>query len=251
MHPQLLIKEIKMNKLELLELTSKLIAESGMSISELLANTRLLEKYLNTKNNTAPLKTPKFEQFCSELKVQNPITGTVELEYRYFYDNVFDKIETNKEVVINADRQMGMSTFWAVISLYKLIFEPNHTILYLTPSKNDFLNTFRFIFESSPYLGKIGIKHYNSNMIEFDNDSKIFIRQSSEPLMRGLTMNELIIDDADYINYNIFKQIMEAYFPTLATGGKFLMSSYYSGNEESLFLKRFDSSNAGIKIGRD
>lgn len=240
-----------MNKLELLELTSKLITESGMTISDLLYNAKLLEKYLNTTNNTAPLKTPKFEQFCSELKVQNPITGTVELEYRYFYDNVFDKIETNKEVIIDNDRQIGMTTFWAVISLYKLIFEPNHTILYLTPSKNEFLNIFKHIFESSPYLGKIGIKNYNSNMIEFDNGSKIFIRQSSEPLMRGLSMYDLIIDDADYINYNTFKEIMVAYFPTLSTGGKLMMSSYYSGNEESLFLKRFDSCNAGIKIGRD
>lgn len=240
-----------MNKLELLELTSKLISETGMSMSNLIAESRLLERYINSQNNTAPLTVPSFKDFCSDLKAQNPIHGIIQLEYRYFYDDIYSKIKNDREVIIENDRQVGISTFWAVLSLYKLIFNSNHKILYISKIKNGFMDKLKFILESSPYFDKVGIKQYNSNMIEFDNGSQIFIKSSQESFLRGMTINELIIDDADFINYNTYLQIIESYTPTIfPLGGKLLMSSFYSGNEESLFYKRFKGNESSVKIDR-
>lgn len=237
-----------MSKRDLLEFTSKLIAESGMSIPELIANAKSLEKYLNSRSNTVPIQIPSFEDFCSKIIIPDPITGKTPMVYRPYYSKLYALASNNHDVVVCNERQCGISTFWLVYSLYEAIVNQGKKIIILTKSKS-YMDTLNFIFYNS-MNDTIGKYKYNSNMIEFDNGSVITVQPPAGYSLRGATADVIIIDDADFISYSDFSKLISSIPLCPPNDRKVLISSHYSGNQDSLFIKKYTNCNASISITR-
>lgn len=237
-----------MSKRDLLEFTSKLIAESGMSISELIANAKSLEKYLSSRSNTIPIQIPSFEDFCSKIIIPNPINDKTSLIYKPYYSKLYTLASNNHDVVVCNERQCGISTFWLVYALYEAIFNQGKKITILSKIPK-YMDTLNFIYQNS-ISDIIGIFKYNSNMIEFDNGSIINVKYPTEHSLRGVESDIIIIDDADYISYSEFSKIISCIPLCPPNDRKVLISSYYSGNQDSLFIKKYTTGNASISITR-
>jgi hypothetical protein len=102
---------------------------------------------------------------------------------------------------------------------------------------------------------KAGVTQYNRNSIEFDNGSKIMATTTTENTGLGLSLTMIYCDEFAFVNPTIAKEFWTAISPTLATGGKAIITSTPNSDEDQFALiwteacKRFDEHGNDTEVG--
>lgn len=243
-----------MENLDLLKQTAELISQSGMNIEELIKNSKVLESFLQDKENMSPIITSiinnDFVDFCSHLTTMNPAIGYVKIEERDYYSLLHNLISSGeRRIFVKNDRQVGITTFWAAYSLFLSMKNRNTTTVYFDTRLGHFSEVIKNMIVRD-LSGMIGIKRFDTDRIEFDNGSRIIMRAGSHGSTRGLTAHNIIIDNADYLKYDALKEILISSAPSLATSGHLLVSSHYSGKVDSVFYDYYSKCDTTLEIKR-
>jgi hypothetical protein len=92
---------------------------------------------------------------------------------------------------------------------------------------------------------KADVEVYNQGNIDFGNKSRIVARATTEKTGRGMSLSLLYLDEFAFLRPTIAKEFWTAISPTLATGGKCIITST-PNNDEDQFAQIWKDANKKI-----
>jgi hypothetical protein len=196
------------------------------------------------------------EQFDDFLKCCDPDTG-----YLYFMDNFF-MIQHPTRGSINyhpyayqrrliniyhnyrysialMPRQSGKSTSAAGYLLWYAMFIPDSTILIAAhkyTGAQEIMQRVRYAYENCPLYIKAGVTTYNKGSLDFENGSRIVSATTTENTGRGMSITLLYLDEFAFVRPSIAQEFWTSITPTLATGGKAIITSTPNSDEDQFAL---------------
>ena len=145
-------------------------------------------------------------------------------------------------------RQTGKSTTAAGYLLWYAMFVPDSTILVAAHKylgSQEIMQRIRYGYESVPDFIRAGVTNYNKGSIDFDNGSRIVSTTTTENTGRGMSISLLYLDEFAFVRPSIAKEFWTSISPTLATGGKCIITSTPNSDEDQ-FAQIWNQANKNV-----
>ncbi len=195
----------------------------------------------------------QLEEFA---KCADPVTGPMYFMDNFFYIQhptrgrmVYHPFEYQKRLIETyhnyrfsismLPRQTGKSTSAAGYLLWYAMFVPDSTILVAAhkyTGSQEIMQRVRYAYESVPDHIRAGATNYNKGSIEFDNGSRIVSATTTENTGRGMSISLLYADEFAFVRPTIATEFWTSISPTLATGGKAIITSTPNSDEDQFAL---------------
>ena len=193
------------------------------------------------------------------LQIQHPTKGSIQFEPFEFQKKLVKNYHENRFSINMLPRQTGKTTCASAYLLWYAMFVPDSQILIAAhkyTGAQDIMNRFRYAYESVPDFIRPGIYSYNRNTIEFDNGSRVKATTTTENTGRGMSLSVIYCDEFAFVNPpNKAKEFWTALSPTLAPGGKCIITSTPNSDEDQFALlwkeanKNLDENGEVMKTG--
>ena len=192
------------------------------------------------------------DQIQEFMKCADPITGPEYFMSNYFYIQhptrgrmLYEPFEYQKRLIHSyhnyrysislMPRQTGKSTSAAGYLLWYAMFVPDSTILIAAhkyTGSQEIMQRIRYAYESVPDYIRAGATSYNKGSIDFDNGSRIISATTTENTGRGMSISLLYADEFAFVRPTIGREFWTSISPTLATGGKCIITSTPNSDED-------------------
>jgi hypothetical protein len=192
------------------------------------------------------------EQIQEFIKCSDPISGPEYFMSNYFYIQhptqgrmLYKPFEYQKRLIHSyhnyrysislMPRQTGKSTSAAGYLLWYAMFVPDSTILIAAhkyTGSQEIMQRIRYAYESVPDYIRAGATSYNKGSIDFDNGSRIVSATTTENTGRGMSISLLYADEFAFVRPTIGREFWTSISPTLATGGKCIITSTPNSDED-------------------
>ena len=215
------------------------------------------------------------EQLREFAKCADPITGPEYFMSHYFYIQhptkgrmLYEPFDYQKRLIHTyhayrfsislMPRQTGKSTSAAGYLLWYAMFVPDSTILIAAhkyTGSQEIMQRIRYAYESVPDFIRAGAVSYNKGSIDFDNGSRIVSATTTENTGRGMSISLLYADEFAFVRPTIGREFWTSISPTLATGGKCIITSTPNSDEDQFATlwkganKQFDEFGNPTEIG--
>jgi hypothetical protein len=208
------------------------------------------------------VKAPYRQQYWTDqqleefMKCADPVTGP-----QYFMDNFFhiqhptkgkmlyhpfdyqkrliDTYHNYRYSISMMPRQTGKSTSAAGYLLWVAMFHPDSTILIAAhkyTGSQEIMQRIRYAYELCPDHIRAGVTSYNKGNLDFENGSRIVSTTTTENTGRGMSISLLYCDEFAFVRPGIAKEFWTSISPTLATGGKAIITSTPNSDEDQFAL---------------
>ena len=213
-------------------------------------------------NEVVLVKAPHTRQVYTQQQIDefrqcaDPVTGPI-----YFLDNFFyiqhptrgrmlyhpfdyqrrliDTYHQYRFSISMMPRQTGKSTSAAGYLLWYAMFVPDSTILVAAhkyTGSQEIMQRIRYAYESVPDHIRAGAVDYNKGSLTFDNGSRIVSATTTENTGRGMSISLLYADEFAFVRPTIATEFWTSISPTLATGGKAIITSTPNSDEDQFAL---------------
>mgnify|MGYP003630113470 FL=1 len=167
--------------------------------------------------------------------IQHPTKGGMLYKPFTYQTRLIDAYHSNRFSISMLPRQTGKSTTAAGYLLWYAMFVPDSTILVAAhkyAGSQEIMQRVRYAYESVPNHIRAGVTSYNKGSIDFDNGSRIVSTATTENTGRGMSITLLYLDEFAFVRPTIAKEFWTAISPTLATGGKAIITSTPNSDED-------------------
>ena len=192
--------------------------------------------------------------------IQHPVKGKIQYQAYQYQTKLLHSYHTHRFSVNMLGRQMGKTTTAVGYLLWYAMFVPDSTILIAAhkyTGAQEIMQRLRYAYETCPDNIRAGVSSYNKQSIEFENGSRIVAQTTTETTGRGMSISLLYLDEFAYVEPNIAVEFWTSISPTLATGGKAIITSTPNSDEDQFSLiwkeanKRFDEFGNQTELGRN
>jgi hypothetical protein len=170
------------------------------------------------------------------MRIQHPTRGSISfVPYNYQLD-LINNYNNNRLSINMLGRQMGKTTVAAGYLLWYAMFIPDSTVLVASnkgKSAAEIMQRVRYAYENIPDYIRAGVTSYNKNSIEFDNGSRIIAETTTETTGRGMSISLVYLDEFAFVPTRISKEFWTSLSPTLATGGKCIITSTPNSDDDT------------------
>jgi hypothetical protein len=171
--------------------------------------------------------------------IQHPTRGKM-LYHPYDYQRrLVDTYHNYRYSISMMPRQTGKSTTAAGYLLWYSMFIPDSTILVAAhkyTGAQEIMQRIRFAYELCPDHIRAGVTSYNKGNIDFENGSRIVSATTTENTGRGMSISLLYADEFAFVRPTIATEFWTSISPTLATGGKAIITSTPNSDEDQFAL---------------
>jgi len=171
--------------------------------------------------------------------IQHPTKGKMKYIPFEYQERLIDTYHSNRFSIALMPRQTGKSTTAAGYLLWYAMFVPDSTILIAAnkySSAQEIMQRIRYAYELCPDHIRCGVVSYNKGSIEFDNGSRIVAQATTENTGRGMSVSFLYSDEFAFVRPTIAREFWTSISPTLATGGKAIITSTPNNDEDQFAL---------------
>jgi hypothetical protein len=223
---------------------------------------------MSKESSTAIIKTPYIrasyteQQIVEIAKCADPITGPEYFMDNYFYiqhptkgamqyhpfdyqKRLISTYHNNRFAIALMPRQTGKSTSAAGYLLWYAMFVPDSTILVAAHKylgAQEIMQRVRYAYENCPNFIRAGVTSYNKGSLDFENGSRIVSQTTTENTGRGMSISLLYCDEFAFVRPTIASEFWTSITPTLATGGKCIITSTPNSDEDQ-FAQIWRSAN--------
>jgi hypothetical protein len=205
-----------------------------------------------------PITGPDY--FCRHfMQIQHPVKGSIPFIPYGYQEKLIEAYSINKQCIAMLPRQMGKTTCAVGYLLWYTQFINDSQVLIAAhkyDGAKDIMDRYRFAYENLPDFIRAGIHTYNRNTIEFDNGSRIQATTTTENTGRGKSLSLIYCDEFAFVQPpEKAKEFWTALSPTLATGGKCIITSTPNSDEDQFALiwteanKKFDDHGNELSVG--
>jgi len=200
--------------------------------------------------------------FCRNfLKIQHPVKGSIPFDPYGYQVGLIEAYTKHKQCVAMLPRQMGKTTCAVGYLLWYTQFVPDAQVLIAAhkyDGAKDIMDRYRFAYENLPDFIRAGVITYNRNTIEYDNGARIQATTTTENTGRGKSLSLIYCDEFAFVQPpEKAKEFWTALSPTLATGGKCIITSTPNSDEDQFALiwteanKKFDEYGNEAELGQN
>jgi len=192
--------------------------------------------------------------------IQHPVKGKLKYKPFDYQRRLINSYHDHRFNVNLLPRQTGKTTTAAGYLLWYAMFIPDSTILVAAhkyTGAQEIMSRIRYAYELCPDHIRCGVKSYNKQSIEFDNGSRIIAQTTTPTTGRGLSLSLLYADEFAFVEPNIATEFWTSISPTLATGGKAIITSTPNSDEDQFASiwkeanKRIDENGDETECGRN
>jgi len=200
--------------------------------------------------------------FCKNYcMIQHPTKGSMKFEMFPYQEGLVATYHDNRFAIAMLPRQTGKTTCAAAYLVWYAMFVPDSQILIAAhkfTGAQDIMNRVRFVYENLPDFIRAGAYSYNRNTLEFDNGSRIKATTTTENTGRGMSLSVIYCDEFAFVNPpSKASEFWTSLAPTLATGGKCIITSTPNSDEDQFALiwkeanKRLDEYGNEQPVGKN
>ena len=167
--------------------------------------------------------------------IQHPVRGRMKFSPYEYQVRLIDSYHNYRYSISLMPRQTGKSTTAAGYLLWYAMFVPDSTILeaaHKYTGSQEIMQRIRYGYEAVPNFIRAGVTSYNKGSIDFDNGSRIVSATTTETTGRGMSISLLYADEFAFVRPGIAKEFWTSISPTLATGGKCIITSTPNSDED-------------------
>lgn len=190
------------------------------------------------------------EQF---VYVQHATRGKIKFVPYPYQRELVDCYHRNRYSIALVSRQMGKTTVAAAYLLWYAMFVPDSTILIASKTGADakeIMQKIRYAYEELPDHIRAGAKEYNKHSVMFDNNSRIISTTTTENTGRGMALSLVYLDEFAFVNPpTMAEELWTSLSPTLSTGGRCIVTSTPSSENDTFAKIWFDATNTLDEYG--
>lgn len=167
--------------------------------------------------------------------IQHPTKGKMQYKAFDYQRRLIDSYHDYRFNINMLPRQTGKTTTAAGYLLWYAMFVDNSTILIAAHKYTgamEIMQRIRYAYELCPDHIRAGVTSYNKQSIEFENGSRIVAQTTTETTGRGMSLSLLYCDEFAFVPPNIASEFWTSISPTLATGGKAIITSTPNSDED-------------------
>jgi len=167
--------------------------------------------------------------------IQHPTKGKMLYQPYDYQKRLIGTYHNNRFSISLMPRQTGKSTSAAGYLLWYAMFVPDSTILIAAhkfTGSQEIMQRIRYAYEDTPNFIRAGAVSYNKGSIDFDNGSRIVSATTTENTGRGMSISLLYCDEFAFVRPTIGREFWTSISPTLATGGKCIITSTPNSDED-------------------
>jgi hypothetical protein len=167
--------------------------------------------------------------------IQHPTQGKMLYHPFDYQRRLIDTYHRYRYSISLMPRQTGKSTSAAGYLLWYAMFVPDSTILIAAhkyTGAQEIMQRIRYAYELCPDHIRAGATSYNKGSIEFENGSRIVSQTTTETTGRGMSISLLYADEFAFVRPTIAREFWTSISPTLATGGKAIITSTPNSDED-------------------
>ncbi len=167
--------------------------------------------------------------------IQHPTRGKMVYHPFEYQTRLIETYHNYRYSISLMPRQTGKSTSAAGYLLWYAMFVPDSTILVAAhkyTGAQEIMQRIRYAYELCPNHIRAGATSYNKNSLEFENGSRIVAQTTTETTGRGMSISLLYADEFAFVRPTIAREFWTSISPTLATGGKAIITSTPNSDED-------------------
>lgn len=171
--------------------------------------------------------------------IQHPTRGSLLYQPYEYQQRLIETYHNYRYSIALMPRQSGKTTSAAGYILWYAMFVPDSTILIAAhkyAGAQEIMQRIRYAYENCPMHIKAGVATYNKGSLFFDNGSRIVSATTTENTGRGMAITLLYLDEFAFVRPTIAEQFWTSITPTLATGGKAIITSTPNSDEDQFAL---------------
>ena len=168
--------------------------------------------------------------------IQHPVRGKVKFEPYDYQDRLLHSYHDFRFNINMMPRQSGKTTCAAGYLLWFAMFHPDQTILVAAhkyTGAQEIMQRIRYGYELCPDHIRAGVTNYNKGSMEFENGSRIVSATTTGNTGRGMSISLLYCDEFAFVQPNIAEEFWTSISPTLATGGRAIITSTPNSDEDT------------------
>lgn len=194
-----------------------------------------------------------YHYFCKKFfHIQHPVKGKMLFEPFEYQERLLDAYHGHRFNINMLPRQMGKTTCAAGYLLWYAMFHPDQTVLisaHKFTGSQEIMQRIRYAYELCPDHIRSGVVNYNKGSIEFDNGSRIVSTTTTGNTGRGMSISLLYCDEFAFVPPNIAEEFWTSISPTLATGGKAIITSTPNSDEDTFAVIWKDANKTFDEFG--
>lgn len=171
--------------------------------------------------------------------IQHPTRGSMVYHPWEYQKRLIETYHNYRYSISLMPRQSGKSTSAAGYLLWYAMFVPDSTILIAAhkyTGAQEIMQRIRYAYEACPDHIKAGVTTYNKGSLDFENGSRIVSATTTENTGRGMSISLLYLDEFAFVRPSIAEEFWTSITPTLATGGKAIITSTPNSDEDQFAL---------------
>ena len=190
--------------------------------------------------------------------IQHPVKGKLLFEPFEYQERLMKSYHDYRFNINMLPRQTGKTTCAAVYLAWYAMFHPDQTILIAAhkyTGAQEIMQRIRYVYELCPDHIRAGVVNYNKGSIEFENGSRIVSATTTGNTGRGMSISLLYCDEFAFVAPNIADEFWTSISPTLATGGRAIITSTPNSDEDTFATiwkdadKKFDEYGNETDVG--
>jgi len=167
--------------------------------------------------------------------IQHPVRGKCVFEPFGYQTKLLSSYHDFRFNINMLPRQSGKTTTAACYLLWYAMFHPDQTILIAAhkyTGAQEIMQRIRYGYELCPDYIRAGVTNYNKGSMEFENGSRIVSATTTGNTGRGMSISLLYCDEFAFVNPGIAQEFWTSISPTLATGGRAIITSTPNSDED-------------------
>ena len=193
--------------------------------------------------------------FCTNFfYIQHPVKGKLLFEPFDYQIRLLHAYHNHRFTVNMLPRQMGKTTCASGYLLWYAMFHPDQTILisaHKQAGASEIMQRIRYAYELCPDFIRSGVINYNKGSVEFDNGSRIVSTTTTGNTGRGMSISLLYCDEFAFVPLNMADEFWTSISPTLATGGKAIITSTPNSDEDTFATIWKEANNNYDEFGNE
>ena len=171
--------------------------------------------------------------------IQHSVKGRLLFEPFDYQSRLLDSYHNNRFNINMLPRQSGKTTCASAYLLWYAMFHPDQTVLVAAhkyTGAQEIMQRIRYGYELCPDFLRAGVVSYNKGSMEFDNGSRIVSQTTTGTTGRGMSISLLYCDEFAFLQPNIAEEFWTSISPTLATGGRAIITSTPNSDEDQFAI---------------
>ena len=186
--------------------------------------------------------------------IQHPVKGKLLFEPFEYQERLLESYHDFRFNINMLPRQSGKTTCASAYLLWYAMFHPDQTILVAAhkyTGSQEIMQRIRYGYELCDEHIRCGVVSYNKGSIDFDNGSRIVSATTTGNTGRGMSISLLYCDEFAFVQPNIATEFWTSISPTLATGGRAIITSTPNSDEDEFAIIWKESQNKFDEFGNE